>query len=198
MSDLLRYFQSQKQAMTDLLTELVNYETPTLDKAAVDKLGAYMHAQFKSLGASSVTRIPQAKVGDFLLAKWNEDAPGKPIMFLIHIDTVWGIGTLAERPVRIDEDGKLFGPGAIDMKGGITVVLAALRGLVEQKLMPNRPIWVLMTSDEEVGSIYSIPVIQEVAPQVGLVLVMEPARSQPASFALVNSSTSSSCTAAVT
>lgn len=180
MSDLLHYFQSQKQAMTDLLTELVNYETPTLDKAAVDKLGAYMHAQFKSLGASSVTRIPQAKVGDFLLAKWNENAPGKPIMFLIHIDTVWGIGTLAERPVRIDEDGKLFGPGAIDMKGGITVVLAALRGLVEQKLMPNRPIWVLMTSDEEVGSIYSIPVIQEVAPQVGLVLVMEPATKEGA------------------
>lgn len=180
MSDLLRYFQSQKQAMTDLLTELVNYETPTLDKAAVDKLGAYMHAQFTSLGASSVTRIPQTKVGDFLLAKWNENAPGKPIMFLIHIDTVWGIGTLAERPVRIDEDGKLFGPGAIDMKGGITVVLSALRGLMGQKLMPNRPIWVLMTSDEEVGSIYSIPMIEEVAPQVGLVLVMEPATKEGA------------------
>jgi len=180
MSDLLRYFQSQKQAMTDLLTELVNYETPTLDKAAVDKLGAYMHAQFKSLGASSVTRIPQTEVGDFLWAKWNENAPGKPIMFLIHIDTVWGIGTLAERPVRIDEDGKLFGPGAIDMKGGITVVLSALRGLIEQKLMPNRPIWVLMTSDEEVGSIYSIPVLQEVASQAGLVLVMEPATKEGA------------------
>ncbi len=180
MSDLLRYFQSQKQAMTDLLTELVNYETPTLDKAAVDKLGAYMHAQFKSLGASSVTRIPQTEVGDFLWAKWNENAPGKPIMFLIHIDTVWGIGTLAERPVRIDDDGKLFGPGAIDMKGGITVVLSALRGLLEQKLMPNRPIWVLMTSDEEVGSIYSIPVLQEVASQAGLVLVMEPATKEGA------------------
>jgi glutamate carboxypeptidase len=180
MSDLLRYFQSQKQAMTDLLTELVNYETPTLDKAAVDKLGAYMHAQFTSLGASSVTRLPQATVGDFLLAKWNETAPGKPIMFLIHIDTVWGIGTLAERPVRIDADGKLFGPGAIDMKGGITVVLSALRGLIERNEMPNRPIWVLMTSDEEVGSIYSIPVMQEVAPQTGLVLVMEPATKEGA------------------
>ncbi len=180
MSDLLYYFQSQKQAMTDLLTELVNYETPTLDKAAVDKLGAYMQAQFTSLGASSVTRLPQATVGDFLLAKWNESAPGKPIMFLIHIDTVWAIGTLAERPVRIDDDGKLFGPGAIDMKGGITVVLSALRGLIERNEMPNRPIWVLMTSDEEVGSIYSIPVMQEIAPQTGLVLVMEPATKEGA------------------
>jgi glutamate carboxypeptidase len=180
MSDLLRYFQSQKQAMTDLLIELVNYETPTLDKPAVDKLGAYMHAQFKSLGASSVTRIPQTQVGDFLLAKWNENAPGKPIMFLIHIDTVWGIGTLAERPVHIDEDGKLFGPGAIDMKGGITIVLSAIKGLIDQKQMPNRPIWVLMTTDEEVGSIHSIPILREVASQVGLVLVMEPATKEGA------------------
>ncbi len=74
-------------------------------------------------------RIPQTEVGDFLLAKWNENAPGTPIMFLIHIDTVWPLGTLAERPPAVKEDGQLHGPGAIDMKGGITFVLSALRGL---------------------------------------------------------------------
>ncbi len=179
MSDLLQYFKSHQSDMVDLLTTLVNYETPTLDKAAVDKLGAFMEGQFRTLGAS-ITRYPQEKVGDFLLAKWNENAPGKPIMFLIHIDTVWPIGTLAERPVRIDEDGKLYGPGAIDMKGGITVVLWALRGLISRKEMPKRPVWVLMTSDEEVGSVYSEPIIKEVAAQVGLVLVMEPATKEEA------------------
>jgi len=175
MSDFSAYFESQKQAMVDQLTALVNFETPTTDKAAVDKMGAYMRAQFESLGASSVTAIPQTEVGDFLLAKWNEDAPGKPLMFLIHIDTVWPLGTLAERPVTIDAEGKLFGPGAIDMKGGITIVLTALRGLKERGEFPNRPVWVMMTSDEEVGSIHSIPVIREVAAGCGLVLVMEPA-----------------------
>ncbi|MFN3483627.1 MAG: hypothetical protein ACK4YX_11455, partial [Rhabdaerophilum calidifontis] len=60
---------------------------------------------------SAVTRLPQEKVGDFLLAKWNADAPGRPILFLIHIDTVWPLGTLAERPTRIDDEGRLFGPG---------------------------------------------------------------------------------------
>lgn len=174
MSDLLTYFEGQKEAMVDLLTELVNYETPTKDKALVDTLGAYMEGQFTALGASSTTRIPQTEVGDFILAKWNEDVPGKPIMFLIHIDTVWPEGTLAERPVTIDDDGKLFGPGAVDMKGGITIVLTALRGLVERGEMPERPIWVLMTSDEEIGSVHSIPVIREVAADCGLVLVMEP------------------------
>lgn len=180
MSDFAAYFESQKQAMVDQLTALVNFETPTTDKAAVDKMGAYMRAQFETLSASSITTIPQTAVGDFLLAKWNEDAPGKPLMFLIHIDTVWPLGTLAERPVTIDAEGKLFGPGAIDMKGGITIVLTALRGLKERGEFPNRPVWVLMTSDEEVGSIHSIPVIREVAKGCGLVLVMEPATQEGA------------------
>ncbi|MBN8620203.1 MAG: M20 family metallopeptidase [Anaerolineae bacterium] len=179
MSELLQYFKSKQQDMVDLLTTLINHETPTLDKPAVDKLGAFMEAEFRSLGAA-VTRLPQEKVGDFLLAKWNEDAPGKPIMFLIHIDTVWPIGTLAERPVRIDENGVLFGPGAVDMKGGITQVLWTLRGLVERNELPNRPIWVLMTSDEEVGSIYSEQIIKDTAAQSGLVLVMEPATKEEA------------------
>lgn len=175
MSDLLQYFKSRQQAMVDLLTTLVEFETPTRDKVHVDKMVGYMEDQFRSLGASSVTRIPQTEVGDMLLAKWNETAAGKPIMFLIHADTVWSLGTLAERPVRIDEEGRLFGPGAIDMKGGITVVLSALQGLKDRGEIPQRPIWVLLTSDEEVGSIYSKPHIEEAARQAGLVLVMEPA-----------------------
>jgi glutamate carboxypeptidase len=175
MSELLHYFQGKKQAMVDLLTTLVNFETPTTVKASVDAMGNFMEFEFRELGASSVTRYPQEAVGDLLLAKWNESAAGKPILFLIHIDTVWPLGTLAERPPRIDDDGRLFGPGAIDMKGGITVVLSALRGLQERGEMPARPVWVLMTSDEEVGSVHSKAIIQDVAAQAGLVLVMEPA-----------------------
>ncbi len=101
MSELLTYFQARQQQMVDLLTELVNHESPTGGKTAVDQLGAFMEAQFRSLGAS-VQRFPQFEVGDFLLAKWNAGAPGKPILFLIHIDTVWPLGTLDERPVRIE------------------------------------------------------------------------------------------------
>lgn len=180
MSELLHYFQDRRDQMVDFLTTLVNFETPTLDKVHVDRMGAFIEDEFRRLGATTVTRIPQAAVGDLLLAKWNEAAPGKPIMFLIHIDTVWPIGTLAERPVRIDDDGRLFGPGAIDMKGGITVALSAIRGLVERGEMPLRPIWVLMTSDEEVGSSYSKPSIEQFSRECGLVLVMEPATLEEA------------------
>jgi glutamate carboxypeptidase len=180
MSDLLSYFRSQKQAMIDQLTELINHETPTREKEHVDRLGAYMEGQFRALGAAEIERFPQDEVGDMLLAKWNPDAVGQPIMFLIHIDTVWPLGTLAERPVTIDDDGKLFGPGAVDMKGGVTIVLTAIRGLVERNQLPDRPIWVLMTSDEEIGSVYSLPILRQVAANAGLVLVMEPGTKEGA------------------
>lgn len=175
MSELLQYFQAQRDPMVNFLTTLVGYETPTLVKEHVDRMGAFLESEFRALGASTVTRISQAIVGDLLLAKWNEAAPGKPILFLIHIDTVWPLGTLAERPVRIDDDGRLFGPGAIDMKGGITVALSAIRGLIARQELPLRPIWVLMTTDEEVGSVHSKSTIEAVSRECGLVLVMEPA-----------------------
>ncbi|XWX02763.1 M20 family metallopeptidase [Aggregatilineales bacterium SYSU G02658] len=180
MVELLEYFKARKQQMVDLLVELINYETFTTEKAMVDRLGAWMEQRFRDLRADSVERIPCVEVGDMLLAKWNSQAAGKPILFLIHIDTVWPTGTLAERPVTIDEQGRLFGPGAVDMKGGITIVLSALQGLIDLNLMPERPIWVLMTSDEEVGSIYSEATIKRVAAEAGLVLVMEPATREGA------------------
>ncbi|MDZ4771221.1 MAG: M20 family metallopeptidase [Chloroflexota bacterium] len=180
MSELLSYFQSQRDAMVTLLTALINHESGTQDKAHVDQLTDFMADQFESLGAESIERIAQTEVGDMLFARWNIAAPGKAIMFLIHIDTVWAAGTLAERPVRIDADGCLYGPGAIDMKGGITLVLSAIRGLRERGEFPDRPIWVLMTTDEEVGSLYSTPYIKQYAAEAGLVLVMEPATKEEA------------------
>ncbi len=180
MSELLQYFEGQQAAMIELLTELVNHESFTQEKALVDQLGHYMDGQFNALGASSIARIRQEHVGDMLLAKWHEQAPGKPILFLVHIDTVWPTGTLAQRPVTIKEDGRLYGPGAIDMKGGITIALTAIRGLREMNIMPERPIWLLMTTDEEVGSRYSEDAIKDVAKDCGLVLVMEPATKEGA------------------
>ena len=175
MNPLVEYFNGQKQAMIDRLTELVEFESFSGDKAMVDRLGQHLQGLFRALNADSVTVMPRETVGDLVLAKWNASAPGKPILALMHIDTVWPTGTLAQRPVRIDEDGRLYGPGAVDMKGGIVVLLTALRGLQELSEMPQRPIWVLMTTDEEIGSKQSEESIKEIAAHCGLVLVMEPA-----------------------
>ena len=178
MSDLLAYCRSHTDEMLDLLKSLIEYETFTVDKPSTDRLADHLVGELEALGAA-VERFPLERVGDVLLAKWNADAPGKPITFITHMDTVWPVGTLAERPIRI-ENGRLYGPGSIDMKAGITVTLSAIKVLRDRGEFPQRPVWVLLTSDEEIGSIYSKDIIFKVAAQSGLCLVMEPATPEGA------------------
>jgi len=90
------------------------------------------------------------------------------------MDTVWDIGTVAQRPVHI-HDGRLYGPGAFDMKGGIVNVLWAIRALKAMNRMPARRITLLITSDEEVGSRSSRPIIEAEARMHDAVYVLEPA-----------------------
>lgn len=179
MSELLRWCEARRQAMVDDLEALVRLESPTTNKAAVDRCGRLLQSRLEALGAN-VERFPQEHVGDMLLASWHADAPGPAILFLTHSDTVWPLGTLAERPPRIDDEGRFLGPGAIDMKGGIVIVLTAIRALVERGELPRRPLRVLVTSDEELGSRYSEKLIMDTAADCGLVLVMEPATKEGA------------------
>lgn len=180
MSELLDYFKGQQQAMVDLLSEMVSYESFTADKGMVDKLVDFVEAKFHELDADSVTRYPQDEVGDFLLAKWNENALGKPILFMVHIDTVHPIGSLETMPVKIDDDGRLYGPGAVDMKAGTVISLTAIRGLQALGQFPNRPIHFLVTTDEEIGSPCSEALIKESAEGCELVIVTEPATKEGA------------------
>jgi glutamate carboxypeptidase len=93
---------------------------------------------------------------------------------LCHLDTVWPVGTLAERPWRVEGD-KAFGPGCLDDKASAVVVLAALQGLADLGLAPNRPVTALFNSDEEVGSRSSRPLIEAEAARAGVVFCVEPA-----------------------
>ena len=173
MTDLLKYFQTQRSSMLAQMEQLVALETFTQEKLHVDRMTVHVAETLAAMGAE-VHEYPHGVVGDRLLARWNAEAPGKPLLFLMHSDTVWRAGTLAERPPRV-EDGRYFAPGAVDMKGGITVALSAIRGLQELGHFPERPILFLMTTDEEIGSPHSEDLIIEVARECGLVLVMEPA-----------------------
>lgn len=180
MTNLVEYFNAKQDDMVQLLTQLVEHETPSHNKAAVDVLADTLVEWLEGAQPSSITRIPMTDVGDMVIGRWNEDAPQKPIVVLMHTDTVWEVGTLAQRPVRIDDEGRLFGPGAIDMKGGLAVAMTALEGLIDLGQMPNHPIWFAFTSDEEIGSHASTPHISEMAEQAGLVMVMEPPTSEGA------------------
>lgn len=168
---VVQYYTDHVQQVVDLTVTLANYETPTADKASVDLLGRYIADYCANLGAH-VTNIPREAVGDIHLAQWHTDLPGKPVLFLMHIDTVWPLGTLATRPVHIEGD-RLIGPGTWDMKGSIACVLNAIRGLRDRKEFPQRPVWCLFTTDEETGSAHSWEIIEQYAKQAGLCLVME-------------------------
>lgn len=161
----------------DFLRRLVEIESPSTDKAAVDQVGAVVAEAARRLGAI-VTVDRQAQAGDNLVARWGRaqaGADGDPqgVVLLCHMDTVHGLGSLARMPC-VEVDGRLLGPGVVDMKASIAITLTALQALREARRWPPRPITALFTSDEEVGSEHSRALIEAHARQAGLVLCMEP------------------------
>ncbi len=158
--------------MLDLLRRLVEVESPSTSKEAVDRLGALLQVELRGLGAE-VTASRQAKTGDHLLASWNA-GQGNGILMLCHMDTVFAVGTLKDMPLRL-ENGRFYGPGALDMKSGIVIALFALRLLQQTGNFPRRAISLLLTSDEEIGSNTSRALIEAQAMQASLVLCLEPA-----------------------
>lgn len=178
MTDLLAHCRARKDGMLDLLGELVRRESFTADKAHVDQLADFLEGVLGSFGAQTVQRLPQPEVGDFLLATWNPTAPGQPVLALCHIDTVHPLGSLQEAPARL-EGARYYAPGALDMKAGAIIVLFALQSLHNQNRLA-RPVKLLMTTDEEIGSPHSRAVIEAEAADAELALVLEPATPQGA------------------
>jgi glutamate carboxypeptidase len=171
MEDMLSHFEALLGPMTWRLSTLVESETPTSDKPSVDRLGSWLVKWGTQQGAQ-VIRHSQPIVGDFIECRFNAEIPGKPILIFCHMDTVHPLGSVEKRPTRIEED-VLYGVGAYDMKAGIAVVQTVIEELRAAEQMPNRPITLLFTSDEEIGSPYSRRLIEARAKEACLALVME-------------------------
>ena len=169
----IQEFTPRTADLLALLVRLVEIESPTTDKAAVDRVGVVVGNQLRQLGAV-VTVHERTNAGDHVLGRW--DPTGRDeigILTLCHMDTVYGLGTLARQPCR-PVDGKLMGPGTMDMKGSIAMLLTALRAFRELGNWPARPITALFTSDEETGSDTSRELIESLARRSELVLCLEP------------------------
>jgi len=158
-----------------LLQLLVETESPSHDKAAVNRVGAIVSQEARKLGAQ-VETIPNQETGDHVLARFSSSTgkadDGKGILLLCHMDTVFPPGTLEKMPYR-EVEKKIFGPGVMDMKAGIVICLAAIAEA--QKMGMNRPVTLLCTSDEEIGSPTSREVIEHLAQESAIVFVLEPA-----------------------
>ncbi|MBZ5644470.1 MAG: M20 family metallopeptidase [Acidobacteriia bacterium] len=161
--------------MARLLGRFVRAESPSFDKAAVDRFGKIVAAEWKRRGAR-VSILRQRERGNHIHAEWP--ASGRrssgQILVLGHLDTVYEAGTIARMPFRVSQ-GRAWGPGAFDMKGGLAIALYAVDALAAAGFRPEKRFVFLWTSDEEIGSETSRRIIEREARRSDAVLVLEPA-----------------------
>jgi len=174
MRALLAGARRKQKQILEITQELVFAESPSDDKTAVDACVAIAAARARALGGR-VKIHKQKEFGDVVEIRFGPkprtSAAGR-VLLLGHLDTVWPKGTLREMPCRVRE-GKLWGPGALDMKAGVAMALIAIE-MLEEADLPDREIVLLLNSDEEVGSPVSRPITERLARECAAVFVMEP------------------------
>jgi glutamate carboxypeptidase len=173
MTKRLRHFEERRDEMVQTIRQLVETESPSDNKGAVDRFGALLAGRFEGLGGHAKFHRVQ-NFGDHLQVDFVGAGNRKPVLLLGHLDTVYPMGTLANMPCRV-ADGRLSGPGAFDMKSGIALMLHAIEALRawHEDILP-RPVTVLLVSDEEVGSETSRRITENLAKNSAAVLVLEP------------------------
>lgn len=171
MKELLSKAKAKLPIMIEELKTLVEIESPSDAPSAVNNLANYLSDRLVKLGAKG-GRVAVENGGDVVVARYGGE--GKAVMILGHMDTVWPLGTLAQRPVRIEGD-KLYGPGSFDMKAGLVVALHTLELLQELDLNPKHPIVFFFSSLEETDCEPYQNILETEALQCDYVLDLEPA-----------------------
>ncbi len=180
--------KSRQKMMMEHLEALVSIESPSEDKAAVDRTSRMVAGWFEELGGK-IRWHRQKEFGDLLEVRFGAmrgrtkaDAGErrKPILLLGHLDTVWPMGTLAKMPFRVAK-GKIFGPGVYDMKAGVVMAAHAV-AMVRERQALTTPVVVLLNSDEEVGSPVSRAVTEKIARECAAVFVLEPAQGPQGAY----------------
>jgi glutamate carboxypeptidase len=158
--------EPRRQDMVDLLGRLVSIESPSDDPAALERMAAELASLFADFG-------PIQRLGTHLKLTVEGAQADAHAVALCHYDTVWPLGTIQRIPFSVDSDAIARGPGCFDMKGGIVELYFALQALRAHGVHPKRRLEVLFTSDEEVGSPSSRPLIEQTARGAALAYVLE-------------------------
>jgi glutamate carboxypeptidase len=174
--DFRMYFRSRQGEMVHLLKQIVALESPTNDKKAVDACVSFVARELKKTGCK-VTTFPQKDIGDLTVAEF---APGRlkdaddEILVLTHADTVWPVGQIVRMPFYVQAN-RLYGPGVLDMKAGLAMIIAALGALRSLNVKLEKRISVFVNSAEETGHAAAHDLIRKLARKASLVLCLEPA-----------------------
>jgi glutamate carboxypeptidase len=170
MHELLQYMQAHLDEIRADLRRLVELESPSDDPHALECCSAFIADRARDLTDSPVRTIHQENGPHLDILVGQHEAPR--VLVLGHFDTVWPIGTLAERPYG--DDGHIArGPGVFDMKAGLVQGLWAVHA-VQAVLKQSQSVRLLFNSDEEIQSVHSRPLIEAAAREVRTVLVLEP------------------------
>jgi glutamate carboxypeptidase len=180
VSRLLTEAGKREATLIDRIKTLVEIESPSSDKAGVDR-AQNVFDEWAEAAGGLVRRHPRRKFGDSLEIRFGEpNRRQRPITMLGHLDTVWDLGTLADMPFKVTRD-RIAGPGVLDMKAGVVMALTVVELLQELKLL-RRPVTLLIHGDEEVGSPLSRQLTEAVAKRSDAVYVMEPAQGDSGAY----------------
>jgi glutamate carboxypeptidase len=171
---ILTWAQSKQNEIISFLREMVECESPSDDSAAVARFTELFADRVSDLGRVKLHK-PGGLYGPHLQCEIL--LPGRrkegQILVLGHSDTVYPMGTLATMPFA-ERNGRLWGPGVFDMKGGIAFFVFAMRALRELELPVARKVLLQLNSDEEIGSNSSRTLTEKEAQRSKAVLVLEP------------------------
>ena len=178
MDTVLAWAQRRQGDIIALLRDMVECESPSDDPAAVTRFVDLMQERLAGLGNAQV--VP-GRDGHGPHLQFDFDLPGDrkdgQILALGHSDTVYPSGTLASMPYQ-ERDGRLWGPGIFDMKGGIAMFVFAMQALRDLNIRVTRRVLLQLNSDEEVGSPTSRQLTEDEARKSVAVLVLEPGAGQ--------------------
>jgi len=175
-AELRDYFARRQRETLALTRTLVEAESPSGSEAGSKAVVSLLAAAARNIGAvTTIERVPAENYGEHLRvhAFGDQRTRGKTILLIGHTDTVHPFGSLERRPWRV-EGNRAYGPGVFDMKANCAMVIEAIRALASLNLTPSSPIVLLLTCDEETGSMSGRGLVEAEARRARAVFVLEP------------------------
>ncbi|MCU1289032.1 MAG: Peptidase [Acidobacteria bacterium] len=173
-TQILEYFQNRQSEILDSIREIVEIESPSYDTEKSFEVVGWLEAETQKIPLDlEIEKIKVEKYGEHLIIRAFPSTASRQILLLGHTDTVHPVGTKASNPTRI-ENGMFFGCGVFDMKANVVLMLEALRFLADSKIVPARPLTILLSCDEEIGSMTGREIAEREAIKSAFCLVCEP------------------------
>lgn len=173
--ELFDFCQTSQPRWLKLLEQMVNIDSGSRDRSGLEAMIKLLESRWQALGFK--TEKTDSESGPQLLASHRSTNPDAPTVLMVgHVDTVFDRGAAQKRPFTV-RDGRAYGPGVADMKGGIVSMLGVVETLKEHESLAAANFIVVHNCDEEIGSKYSKNLIESAAERADVALIFEPGRA---------------------